>query len=538
MVGKVSSSTPRKLPVPPPQPTTKLAGLEAYHVRQEDGVAIVGQRCNMGGCGTFKGLMDAYKYTREGNAWEGAVELCAKQCAAGADILDFNLDSELVDSKQALGKLLRLCAARKEVAKVPFVISSLKWTTIEEGLQSVQGKCVVNGISLVQGEEEFVCLAKACLRYGAAVVVVAVEAPDRASDYSEKVRVGQRAYKLLRTRLDFPAEDIIIDCGVLPVGQPGAAKDFIDAVAELRRTCPSASFIGGPGSLSVPFRSAGPLREALHSTFLYHAVPMGLNLAFVDPGRLPPFGCIEERTKKICDEAVRDHSADGDHLVRLENYAAYMSGSAAQEETNIGTQEQYDLPPAIHKPTRLSQSFSQALTVLVQATGTLNASLFQTFGSKAHAAMTFHKNCCAGLDLSRSVWFSSISAWMGQGGLGPIPGASHLMDDLAIAQRHMNLGVMTTTVEWGAVGEIGLRRTIYGSRDVFAQFDLGQKLINPPDCLLLMKQLTVSEFDPYEIIGFAYLDQTWQNTLSGVQAGSALAGRADGTTGRDTFADL
>jgi len=500
-----------------------------------EGITLVGQRCSMAGSEKFRRLVDAYKYARAGSAWEAAVEVCTEQIAAGAELLDVNFDSERLDSRWAMGKFLRLCAADPRVARVPFVISSEQWPTIEEGLQSAEGKSVVNAISLVQGEEAFLRLARACQRYGAAVVVVTVDTPGEVPAPAERLRIGERAYKLLRTRLDFPAEDIIFDCGVPPVGEGARAKDFIDAVAELKRACPSVSFIAGPGNFSLPFRGAAPLREALHTTLLHHAASVGLNMAFVDPGRLPLLGDIEVRTRKLCDEAVMDASEDGGHLGRLEAYGAYLAGAAVRlEEPAEEAAVAGDLALAVPTPTRLSQNWRQPMRVLVQATGTIGASLFQTFASKSHTALRLHTTttgCCA---LDRSVWFSSISAWMGQGGSGPITGASYMMDNMALHERSMGLGSIANSVEWGAIGDIGLRRTIYGSRDVFAQFDLGQKLISPQDTQHLMRDVCVGRADPYEVIGLAYLDQTWQMTLSGVQAGSALEGRAGGNA---TFAE-
>jgi len=506
----------------------QLAGLEAYAIRPDDGFKMVGQRCNLEGCAQFKGFVDAYKYTKEGNDWQHALGVCMQQISAGADILDFNLDSELTDSQWAIGKFLRICGTEESVAKMPFVLSSSKWPVIEEGLRSVQGKSIVNAISLMQGEEEFLRLARACRRYGAAVVVMTVASPEELPAFQERVRIGQLAYRLLRTKLDFPAEDIIFDCGILPVSREASAKDFMEAVAELKRACPLVSFIGGVGNLSLPFRAAPPLRSALHSAFLQHAIPRGLNLAIVDPGALPCFKDIEAQTRKVCEEAVLADPQDG-ALDRLESYAAFLSGGIA-EEVPAALVPRYDLPEAIpFGPKTLSPSFRQAIHTLVQGTGTINASIFQTFGSKAHTASVFHRDM-AGLSVRRAVWFSSISVWMGQGGSGPITGASSMMDGVSLYQRWMGFQNTGVSVEWGAIGEIGLRRTIYGSRDVFAQFDLGQKLIGPADTQFLMRTCCCGVHDPYEVVGMAYLDQTWQMTLAGVTASGGLE--------RKTFADM
>jgi len=528
VAGKVASASPRALPAVPGAPALQLSGLEAYFVKPGDSCHMVGQRCSMGGSKAFKGFIDAYKYTKKGNAWEAARDLCGAQCEAGADILDFNFDSELTDSKWAMGNFMRLCATDAKVAKVPFILSSMKWAVIEEGLRSVPGKSIVNAISLVQGEEAFIQMAKACQRYGAAVIVMTVDTPDEFPSFREKARIGQKAYKLLRTRLDFPAEDIIFDCNVRPMGSQESTKDFLDAVAELKRTCPLVSFIGGVSNLSLPYRSVPPLRQALHSVFLYHAIPMGLNLAIVDPGVLPRYSDIEAQTRRVCEEAILHGQADGSAMDDLESYAAFLSGAAA-DEIPTALVAAYDMPAAIPLRLRSSPGFTQKIEALVQGTGTINASIFQTFGSKSHACLAFHRSMPA-LTVKRSVWFSSISVWMGQGGSGPVTGCSCLMDGCSLHERWQQLGNVGVAVEWGAIGEIGLRRTVYGSRDVFAQFDLGQKLIGPADTQKLMRVVCTGGPDPYEVVGMAYLDQTWQMTLAGVTSGGALE--------RKSFADM
>jgi len=525
---RVKAASPRPLPALPKEPSMQLAGLDAYTIKPDDGCQIVGQRCNMGGSAKFKSLIDAYKYNRQGGRWEAALEVCAEQCDLGADLLDLNFDSPLIDAKWAMGKFVRLCAADPRAGKAPLVLSSAEWPVIEEGLRNAPGKSIANAISLAQGEEELLRLARGCLRYGAAVVVVPIDSLEEFPAAQERALIGQRAYELLRRKLDFPAEDIIFDCGVLPLNseRPGAARDFLDALAQLKLTCPRASFLGGVGGLSLPHRGVPVLREALHSVLLYHAIPVGLNMAIVDPGVLPRYGDIEAQTKKVCEEAILSQSDDDNHLERLDMYGAYLAGGAVTD-VPAALVPQYDFPGAI--PKRPSPGITQPIGTLVQATGTITSSIFQNFASKAHAALTFHRNN-AGFGLKREVWYSSISAWMGQGGTGPIAAASLVMDNLALRERHMSLQTMCTAVEWGAVGDIGLRRTLYGSRDVFAQFDLGQKLLAPENAQFLMRAVCCAPADPGEVLGMAYLDQTWQMTLAGVVGGGGLD--------RKTFADV
>ena len=281
---KVEKCPVRKLPELPKYPTMMLSGLEPCSVNKETGFQWVGERCNLMGSAKFKKLVDAYK-------WDEAMEVCIAQCEKKADILDFNFDSDLIDGQSAMSKFMKLCVTEPTVAKLPFMIDSSKWHVVEEGLKCVQGKCIVNSISLKPGEEEFIKHADLCMRYGAAVVVMAFDEKGQAATFEDKVRICQRSYRVLREKLDFPPEDIIFDCNVLTIatGLPehnSYALDFINAVEEIKRTCPCVSFSGGLSNLSFSFRGLNSLRDAMHSIFLYHAVPKGLNMSIVNPGGL------------------------------------------------------------------------------------------------------------------------------------------------------------------------------------------------------------------------------------------------------------
>merc|ERR1719456_260398 len=257
------------------------------------------------------------------------MEVCAAQCAKGADILDFNFDTDLIDGKMAMGRFMRLCVTEPTVARLPFMIDSSKWPVIEEGLKYVQGKCIVNSISLKVGEEEFLRQANLCQRYGAAVVVMAFDEQGQAATYEDKVRICTRSYNLMRSKLDFNPQDIIFDCNVLTIAT-GLAEhnsyglDFINAVAELKRTCPCVSFSGGLSNLSFSFRGLNSLRDAMHSVFLYHAVPQGLNMSIVNPGALPRYEDIDANTRKLCEEVILNKSADGKHVERFLEFAEHV----------------------------------------------------------------------------------------------------------------------------------------------------------------------------------------------------------------------
>eukprot|EP00931_Biecheleriopsis_adriatica_P062379 TRINITY_DN3757_c0_g1_i1.p1 TRINITY_DN3757_c0_g1~~TRINITY_DN3757_c0_g1_i1.p1 ORF type:complete len:2077 (+),score=489.19 TRINITY_DN3757_c0_g1_i1:77-6307(+) len=548
---QLRASPPRALPSSPVE--LRLSGLEVLEAGPSSGLKLVGQRCNLQGSARFQALMDAHKYGSTADTWDAALELCARQVEDGADILDFNLDSKHIDSQWAMGKLVRLCAAHPVISKLPFVISSVSWPVISEGLKNTQGKCIVNGISTALSDEEFLRLASECKRFGAAVIVLAF--PQGGSDfpsYEEKVSSCQRAYNLLRSKLDFPPEDIIFDCMLTPIGCEGmkaGPRDFMDAVAAVKGTCPGVSCIGGLSNLSLGFRPAKMLRSAVTSVFLQQAVPKGLDLAFVEVGQVPRFSSIEEPTKGMLLEVMANKSADGAHVNRLLSFAAYLSGSAAAEEARKKPRPRNTLKPKDEKssalvlasstkevppptPAQPSPQFTNPIETLVQATGTISSSIFQTYGSKAHAAANFHRMNTAST-INKTIHFSSISVYMGQGGSGPITGASSLMDGLTLWERHQGINQYSNTILWGAIGEIGLRKAIYGSRDVFAQFDLGQKLIGPQDTAFLMKQVCCN-FASWDFIGLAYLDSTWKDTLTGETDGGGLGGRFEG---RKTFLD-
>merc|ERR1719421_2323892 len=245
---KLKDCKPRALPELPKYPHMQLSGLEPLFLRKEDGFQLVGERCNLMGSAKFKKLVDT-------NKWDEAMEVCIAQCGKSADILDFNFDSDLIDGQTAMGRFMRMCVTEPTVAKLPFMIDSSKWPVIEEGLKWVQGKSIVNSISLKVGEEEFLRQAKLCQRYGAAVVVMAFDEQGQAATFEDKVRICTRSYNLMRSKLDFNPQDIIFDCNVLTIatGLPehnSYGIDFINAVAEIKRTCPCVSFSGGLSNLS------------------------------------------------------------------------------------------------------------------------------------------------------------------------------------------------------------------------------------------------------------------------------------------------
>ena len=243
----------------------------------------IGERTNVTGSAAFKKLIMAGDYTR-------AVEVARQQVENGAQIVDVNMDEGLLDSEQAMTTFLKLIAAEPDIARVPLMIDSSKWSVIEAGLKCVSGKPIVNSISMKEGEAAFLAAARAVRSYGAAVVVMAFDEKGQADTLARKVEICARAYDLL-LGIGFPAEDIIFDPNIFAVAtgideHRRYALDFIEACREIRARCPRVHISGGLSNLSFSFRGNEPVRRAMHSVFLYHAIPAGLDMAIVNAGQL------------------------------------------------------------------------------------------------------------------------------------------------------------------------------------------------------------------------------------------------------------
>ena len=261
----------------------------------------VGERTNVTGSAAFKKLILAGDYTK-------AVEVARQQVENGAQIIDVNMDEGLLDAVHAMTTFLNLIAAEPDIARVPLMIDSSKWDVIEAGLKCVSGKPIVNSISMKEGEEAFLRQAKLCMDYGAAVVVMAFDEKGQADTKARKVEICQRAYKLL-TGIGFPAEDIIFDANIFAVAtgieeHDRYALDFIEAVAEIRANCPHVHCSGGLSNLSFSFRGNEIVRRAMHSVFLYHAIPAGLDMAIVNAGQLDVYDQIEPKLREACEDVI------------------------------------------------------------------------------------------------------------------------------------------------------------------------------------------------------------------------------------------
>jgi 5-methyltetrahydrofolate--homocysteine methyltransferase len=267
----------------------RLSGLEPLAIDGDSLFVNVGERTNVTGSAKFRKLIEAGDYA-------AAVDIARQQVANGAQIIDVNMDEGMLDSQAAMTRFLSLIAGEPDIARVPVMIDSSKWTVIEAGLKCVQGKSIVNSISLKEGEDTFLRHARLCLRYGAAVVVMAFDEKGQADTIQRKVAISERAYKLLTERLDFPPEDIIFDPNIFAVAtgieeHNRYSLDFIEATAKIKELMPAVHVSGGVSNASFSFRGNDPVREAMHSVFLYHAIRAGMTMGIVNAGQL---GIYEE----------------------------------------------------------------------------------------------------------------------------------------------------------------------------------------------------------------------------------------------------
>jgi 5-methyltetrahydrofolate--homocysteine methyltransferase len=279
----------------------------------------IGERTNVTGSAAFKKLIMAGDY-------EAAVSVALAQVENGAQIIDVNMDEGLLDSELAMTTFLKRIAAEPDIARVPVMIDSSKWSVIEAGLKCVSGKPIVNSISMKEGEEKFVAEARKCMAYGAAVVVMAFDETGQADTQARKIEICERAYQVLMA-IDFPPEDIIFDANVFAVAtgieeHDNYAVDFIEAVKEIRVRCPHVHFSGGLSNLSFSFRGNEPVRRAMHSVFLFHAIPAGLDMAIVNAGQLDVYDQIDPALREACEDVILNRPARDPALTPTERLIA------------------------------------------------------------------------------------------------------------------------------------------------------------------------------------------------------------------------
>jgi 5-methyltetrahydrofolate--homocysteine methyltransferase len=299
---------PPRRPAPPPA-GLRLSGLEPLtHAGPDAPFLIVGERTNITGSPQFKKLIKAGDF-------DAALAVARQQVENGANILDVNFDEALLDGEACMTRFLNLIGSEPDIARVPLMIDSSKWSVIEAGLKCTQGKSVVNSISLKEGEEKFLRQAREVRRHGAAAIVMAFDEQGQAASKSEKVRICARAYKLLTEQLDFPPGDIVFDPNILTVAtgieeHNGYALDFFEAIPEIKAACPGARISGGVSNVSFSFRGNNTVREAMHSCFLYHAIRAGLDMAIVNAGMIAVYDEIEPRLKELVEDVLLNRRAD------------------------------------------------------------------------------------------------------------------------------------------------------------------------------------------------------------------------------------
>jgi 5-methyltetrahydrofolate--homocysteine methyltransferase len=312
-------------------PYMRLSGTRPFTLRPDSNFLMIGERTNVTGSRKFARLVKDERY-------EEAVEIARQQVEGGANVIDVNMDEALLDGEAVMTKFLRLIAGEHDVAGVPSMVDSSKWSVIEAGLKTQQGKAIVNSISLKDGEAEFLRRARLCRWYGTAVVVMAFDEQGQAVEVPDKVRICRRAYELLTKEIGFPPEDVIFDPNILTVAtgieeHNNYAINFIESIAKIKEACPGAHISGGVSNVSFSFRGNDKVREAIHAAFLYHAIRAGLDMGIVNAGQLAVYDEIEPKLKDLVEDVLLNRRPDATE--RLVEFADSVKGegtAAAEAE--------------------------------------------------------------------------------------------------------------------------------------------------------------------------------------------------------------
>ncbi len=309
----------------------RLSGLEPLVITPESNFINVGERTNVAGSKKFLRLIKEEKF-------EEALEVARHQVEGGAQIIDINMDDGLIDGKTAMVKFLNLIASEPNISRVPIMIDSSKWEIIEAGLQVVQGKSVVNSISLKEGENEFVHQAKLIKRYGAAVIVMAFDEVGQADNLERRIEIAERSYRILVNKVKFPPEDIIFDLNIFPVAtgmdeHKRNALDFIEGTKWVRENLPHCSVSGGVSNVSFSFRGNNPVREAMHSVFLFHAIKAGMNMGIVNPAMLEVYDDIPKDLLEHVEDVILNRRDDATE--RLLEFAETVVGKSKESKVDL-----------------------------------------------------------------------------------------------------------------------------------------------------------------------------------------------------------
>jgi 5-methyltetrahydrofolate--homocysteine methyltransferase len=327
---------PRVLPTV--RPAMRLSGLEPVTITEESLFVNVGERTNITGSARFRKLI------KDGD-YDTALSVAAQQVENGAQVIDVNMDEGMIDGVAAMDRFLKLVASEPDISRVPVMVDSSKWEVIEAGLKCVQGKAIVNSISLKEGEDVFVEHARLCRKYGAAAVVMAFDEDGQADSLERRTAVCERAYRILTDQVGFPAEDIIFDPNVFAVAtgieeHATYGRDFIEATRWIKKNLPGALVSGGISNVSFSFRGNNPLREAIHAVFLYHAIEAGLSMGIVNAGALVVYDQVDPELRERIEDVVLNRRPDaGERLLEIAE-RFNVSGDAAEE----AAEEWRDLP--------------------------------------------------------------------------------------------------------------------------------------------------------------------------------------------------
>ncbi|BBB63721.1 methionine synthase [Undibacterium sp. KW1] len=325
----LQSKTPRVIPTVPA--AMRLSGLEPFTIDESSLFVNVGERTNVTGSKAFARLILNEQY-------DEALAVARQQVENGAQVIDINMDEAMLDSLAAMTRFLNLIASEPDIARVPIMIDSSKWTVIEAGLKCVQGKAIVNSISMKEGEAEFLRQATLCKRYGAAVIVMAFDEKGQADTYARKVEICERAYRLLVDKLDFDPQDIIFDPNIFAVAtgieeHNNYAVDFIEATAWIHKNLPGAKISGGVSNVSFSFRGNDPAREAIHTVFLYHAIKAGMTMGIVNAGMVGVYSELDAELRERVEDVVLNRREDATE--RMIEFAATLKAGGKKEEATL-----------------------------------------------------------------------------------------------------------------------------------------------------------------------------------------------------------
>jgi len=328
----VAGKPRRRIPEIPP--ACRLSGLEPFNIDGAQNFVNIGERANITGSARFKRLILEEDY-------ETALQICAEQVESGAQVVDVNMDEGMLDGAPAMRRFLNLMAGEPDIARVPFMIDSSKWEILEAGLQCVQGKPIVNSISLKGGEEDFIRQAQLCRRYGAAVIVMAFDEQGQADNLERRKRISARAYRILTEQVGLQAEDIVFDPNILTIGtgieeHALYGEHFIEGVRWIKQNLPGTLTSGGVSNVSFSFRGNNPVREAIHAVFLYHAIRAGLDMGIVNAGQLAVYDEVPEELRDAIEDVIFNRRPDATD--RLIDMAPKYKGEGSAVETKQDAQ--------------------------------------------------------------------------------------------------------------------------------------------------------------------------------------------------------